>query len=51
LLTEQAARDHLERIAISLRPGGIYVLGMHLLRLDVNEGTLGAGLCGEATRK
>jgi SAM-dependent methyltransferase len=37
LLTEQAARDHLERIAISLRPGGIYVLGMHLLRLDINE--------------
>jgi SAM-dependent methyltransferase len=37
LLTEQAARDHLERIAISLRPGGIYILGMHLLALDVNE--------------
>ena len=37
LLTEQAARDHLERIASSLRPGGIYVLGMHLLSLDVNE--------------
>jgi SAM-dependent methyltransferase len=37
LLTEQAARDHLERIASSLRPGGIYVLGMHLLALDINE--------------
>jgi SAM-dependent methyltransferase len=37
LLTEQAARRHLERIASSLRPGGIYVLGMHLLALDVNE--------------
>jgi len=41
LLTEQAARDHLERIAISLRPGGIYVLGMHLLALDVNEEDVG----------
>jgi len=41
LLTEQAARDHLERIAISLRPGGIYVLGMHLLALDVNEKDVG----------
>jgi SAM-dependent methyltransferase len=41
LLTEQAARDHLERIAISLRPGGIYVLGMHLLALDVNEEDIG----------
>jgi SAM-dependent methyltransferase len=41
LLTEQAARDHLERIASSLRPGGIYVLGMHLLALDVNEEDVG----------
>jgi SAM-dependent methyltransferase len=41
LLTEQAARDHLERIASSLRPGGIYVLGMHLLSLDVNEEDVG----------
>lgn len=31
LLTEQAARTHLECIAGSLRPGGIYVLGMNLL--------------------
>ena len=31
LLTEQAARGHLECIAGSLRPGGIYVLGLHLL--------------------
>ena len=29
--TEQAARSHLECIAGSLRPGGIYVLGMNLL--------------------
>jgi len=41
LLTEQAARDHLECIASSLRPGGIYVLGMHLLALDVNEEDVG----------
>ena len=37
LLTEQAARSHLECIAGSLRPGGIYVLGLHLLPLDVDE--------------
>jgi SAM-dependent methyltransferase len=33
LLTEQAARCHLKCIARSLRPGGIYVLGLHLLPL------------------
>jgi SAM-dependent methyltransferase len=37
LLTEQAARRHLECIAGSLRPGGIYVLGLHLLPLDADE--------------
>ena len=37
LLTEQAARGHLECIAGSLRPGGVYILGMHLLPLDVDE--------------
>src|SRR5437870_8949078 len=37
LLTEQAARAHLECIASSLRPGGIYVLGLHLLPLDVRQ--------------
>jgi len=31
LLTEQAARAHLECIARSVRPGGIYVVGMNLL--------------------
>ena len=31
LLSEQAARGHLKCIASSLRPGGIYVLGMNLL--------------------
>ena len=37
LLTEQAARSHLECIAGSLRPGGIYVLGLHLLPLDADQ--------------
>jgi SAM-dependent methyltransferase len=31
LLSEQAARAHLECIARSVRPGGIYVVGMNLL--------------------
>src|SRR5262245_7216739 len=34
LLTEEAARNHLHCIADSLRPGGIYVLGLHLLSSD-----------------
>jgi SAM-dependent methyltransferase len=34
LLTEQAACGHLKCIAKSLRPGGIYLLGLHLLPLD-----------------
>jgi SAM-dependent methyltransferase len=37
LLTEQAARGHLECIARSLRVGGIYVLGLHLLSSHVQE--------------
>jgi SAM-dependent methyltransferase len=37
LLTEQAARRHLECMADSLRPGGIYVLGFHLLPPDASE--------------
>jgi len=36
LLTEQAARGHLECVAGSLRPGGIYLLGLHLLPLDAD---------------
>ena len=36
LLTEQAARGHLECMADSLRPGGIYILGLHLLPLDAD---------------
>ena len=33
LLTEDAARSHLECIARTLRPGGIYIMGLHLLPL------------------
>ena len=36
LLTEQAARCHLQCIARSLRRGGIYVLGLRLLPVDVD---------------
>jgi SAM-dependent methyltransferase len=38
LLTEDAARGHLECIARTLRPSGIYILGLHLLPLGVGEG-------------
>ena len=37
LLTEQAARSHLQCVADALRPGGIYVLGLHLLPLDTAQ--------------
>src|SRR5437879_4439212 len=37
LLTEQAARSHLECIAHSLRLGGIYVLGLHLLPFGADK--------------
>jgi SAM-dependent methyltransferase len=37
LLTEEAARRHLECVASSLRPGGIYILGIHLLPLRPHE--------------
>ena len=37
LLTEQAAESHLNCIARALRRGGIYILGFHLLPLDVDE--------------
>jgi SAM-dependent methyltransferase len=37
LLTEEAARRHLECIARSLRPGGIYILGIHLVPLNPSE--------------
>jgi len=37
LLTEGQARRHLECVARAVRPGGIYILGFHLLPLDVAE--------------
>ena len=37
LLTEESARRHLECIAQSLRPGGLYILGFHLLPMDASE--------------
>jgi SAM-dependent methyltransferase len=37
LLSEEAARQHLEAVAATLPEGGIYVLGFHLLPLDVDE--------------
>ena len=37
LLTQRAARRHLQCVADSLRPGGIYILGFHLLPLDAAE--------------
>lgn len=40
LTTEQAARRHLQCVASSLRQGGIYILGFHLLPLDVSEESL-----------
>lgn len=36
-LSEEAAQSHLESVALALRPGGLYVLGLHLLPLDVAE--------------
>lgn len=37
LLTEQAAWQHLECMAKAVRPGGIYILGFHLLPPDASE--------------
>ncbi len=37
LLTERSAQSHLQGIADSLRPGGIYILGFHLLPPDASE--------------
>ncbi len=37
LLTEQDARRHLRCVAGNLRPGGIYILGFHLLPPDASE--------------
>ncbi len=37
LLTEESARQHLTCMAQALRPGGIYILGFHLLPPDASE--------------
>jgi SAM-dependent methyltransferase len=37
LLTEEAASSHLQAVARCLRPGGIYLLGFHLLPPDAAE--------------
>jgi SAM-dependent methyltransferase len=37
LLSEEAARRHLECVADSLRPGGIYILGLHVMPPDASE--------------
>jgi SAM-dependent methyltransferase len=36
LLTEDTARSHLECVVESLRPGGIYILGLHLIPPDAS---------------
>jgi len=38
LLTEETARSHLNCVAKRLRPGGIYILGLHLLPIDFDQG-------------
>lgn len=37
LLSEDAARSHLRSVAAALRPGGIYILGFHLVPPDAAE--------------
>ncbi|MDW8037116.1 MAG: class I SAM-dependent methyltransferase, partial [Thermoguttaceae bacterium] len=37
LLTEHAARQHLQCMAQAVRPGGIYILGFHLLPPDASD--------------
>lgn len=37
LLTEVEAVTHLQNVAASLRPGGLYMIGMHLLPPDADE--------------
>jgi SAM-dependent methyltransferase len=37
LLSEADARRHLECVAANLRPGGIYILGLHLVPPDADE--------------
>jgi SAM-dependent methyltransferase len=37
LLSEREARGHLQSMAAAVRRGGLYILGLHLLPLDVDE--------------
>lgn len=37
LMTEQAAQSHLRCVCDALRPGGIYILGLHLMPPDADE--------------
>lgn len=37
LLTEEAARQHLKSVAQMLRPGGLYLIGLHLFPPDADE--------------
>jgi SAM-dependent methyltransferase len=37
LLTENDAQQHLKCMADAIRPGGLYILAMHLLPMDVDE--------------
>lgn len=37
LLSEEAALAHLQSVARAVKPGGIYILGFHLLPLDASE--------------
>ena len=37
LLTEDAARQHMQAVAECLRPGGLFILGFHLLPPDADE--------------
>lgn len=40
LLTEEAARSHLQAVARNLKPGGIYILGLHLIPLDAEADSM-----------
>jgi SAM-dependent methyltransferase len=40
LLTEAAAKSHLEAVARNLRPGGIYILGLHLVPADAPDNAI-----------
>jgi SAM-dependent methyltransferase len=40
LLTESAAKSHLEAVARNLRPGGIYILGLHLVPPDAYDNAI-----------